>query len=155
MAAPAVLAGACGGDDQKSATTAVTRTTGDSLPRQTSQSGEIEVGVTPAGLTATDATWDFNISVDSQGAELTEDLAAATVLLVDGSGKEYKALAFEGDPPGGIHREGTLKFDPVSPEPRSVTLKLRGVGGIGERSFSWTMGVVNLGSSPQAAPATP
>ncbi|MHB1390612.1 MAG: hypothetical protein ACYCXF_05160 [Thermoleophilia bacterium] len=156
VAALAVFAGACGGGDQKSDTAGdiATSASGALLPKQTSQSGEVEVAVAPTGLSAAAVTWDFKISIDSQGAELNEDLMSAAVL-VDDSGREYMAVGYEGDPPGGTHREGIVKFAPISPEPKTVTLKLRGVGGIGERSFAWTMGVASLQSTPQAAPTAP
>ena len=119
------------------------------MPRQTSQSGEVEVGVAPAGLSETATTWSFAVCLDSQGTELNEDLIAAAVLVDDG-GRQYKPVGYEGDPPGGTHREGTLMFDPISPAPKTVTLKLRGVGGIGERSFSWTMGAASAIPTPAA-----
>lgn len=105
VSALAFVASACDDDDQKSDTAAGTESTGAGaqLPRQTSQSGEVEVGVAPAGLSTTASTWDFKVSIDSRGAELTEDLTAAAVL-VDDSGKEYKPVGYEGDPRGGTHR---------------------------------------------------
>jgi len=83
-------------------------------------------------------TWTFSITVDSKGAEISEDLAAAAVI-VDDKGKEYPPTGYEGDGPGGTHRAGTLSFAPISPAPESITMKVRGVGGIGERSFSWAV----------------
>lgn len=62
-------------------------------------------------------------------------------MLVDASGKQYRPLAWEGDPPGGHHRKGVLVFESIDPPPRSVTLKLRRIGSVPERSFTWTLTV--------------
>jgi hypothetical protein len=56
--------------------------------------------------------------------------------LADSAGREYRAIAWEGDPPGGHHRKGILKFEPIKPAPGSVTLKIRRIGAA-ERTFSW------------------
>jgi hypothetical protein len=56
--------------------------------------------------------------------------------LADSAGREYRAIAWEGDPPGSHHRKGILKFEPIKPAPTSVMLKIRRIG-VAERTFSW------------------
>lgn len=129
-----LLSFSCGEDEPGAATF----TSENGLPRQTSRSGEVEAAVTPGQIRADSESWDFQVVLDTHTIELSEDLQQAAVL-ADDTGREFKPTAYEGDPPGGHHRTGILKFEPVTPLPKSVTLKLRGVGGIGERSFSWML----------------
>lgn len=108
------------------------------LPAQSSRSGEVNVTVTPLDIRPDLDAWDFQVVMDTHTVELDEDLIQAAVL-TDETGREFSPSGYEGDPPGGHHRAGVLRFEPVSPFPQSVILKLRGVGGIGERSFSWML----------------
>ena len=100
---------------------------------QTSSEGSVEITVRPMNLTAN--TWDFEVTLNTHSVELNEDLVKASILIVDG--KEYKPVSWEGDPVGGHHREGILKFDAPSSQLKSTTLKINQVGGIKERRFSW------------------
>lgn len=134
----AAFTASCGGNGGETTTETAAAGNAVTLPKQTSQSGDIDVSVTPGDIAADAKTWTFSITVDSKGAEITEDLAAAAVI-VDDKGKEYPATGYEGDGPGGTHRAGTLSFAPITPAPESITMKVRGVGGIGERSFSWSV----------------
>lgn len=135
----AIFAASCGSNGGETTTETAGALNDVTLPRQTSQSGDVGVAVMPGNIAADAQTWTFKVTIDSKGAELSEDLAAAAVI-VDVSGKEYPSTGYEGDGPGGNHREGTLSFAPISPAPNVVTMKIRGVGGVGERSFSWAVG---------------
>ena len=75
---------------------------------------------------------------DTHSEELSEDLVAVSELL-DDQGKAYKPTSWDGSPPGGHHRNGVLKFNPISPKPRSLELKIKNVGGVVERSFKWDL----------------
>jgi len=79
------------------------------------------------------------VTMDAQNGGLGEDMEQVAVILGT-DGNEVGPTAWKGDGPGGLHRQGVLKFDPRKPMPKSITLKIRGVGGIGERSFSWMLG---------------
>jgi len=68
--------------------------------------------------------------------ELNHDLAAIAAL-IDAAGREQKPIGWEGDRPGGHHRKGVLTFRPLDPAPTTLTLKLRQVGPVPERSFTW------------------
>ncbi|MFA6002375.1 MAG: hypothetical protein WC828_09760 [Thermoleophilia bacterium] len=113
--------------------------TDSSLVSQISNTGEVTVTVTPRNLTADASTWSFNVTMDARNGDLGEDMMQAAVI-TGADGSEAGPATWEGDGPGGLHREGMLKFDPQKPMPKSVTLKIRGVGGVGERSFSWMLG---------------
>ena len=105
---------------------------------QTSNAGGVVVRVTPARLAPEAATWDFQVVFETHTAQLTGDPAQFAVLL-DPQGRTHPALRWDGDPPGGHHRKGVLRFEPLRPAPASITLKLRGVGGVPERVFTWSI----------------
>lgn len=107
------------------------------LPAQTSREGAVTVKVTPLELSAQSAAWRFEVVFDTHVAELNHDAMAVASLAA--GGKEQRPLAWDGDKPGGHHRKGVLRFDAVTPAPSSVTLKIRDVGGVPERRFSWTV----------------
>ncbi len=103
---------------------------------QTSDLGGVVVRVTPGRLAPDAATWDFEVVFEAHTIPLTGDPAQFTVLL-DPQGQMHAALRWDGDPPGGHHRKGVLRFKPLRPAPASVTLKVRGIGGVPERAFTW------------------
>ncbi len=105
---------------------------------QTSNEGQVEVTVTPGDLSGNAKTWDFTVSLNTHSVELAEDLAQSAVL-DDGQGNWIKPIVWNGDPPGGHHREGVLSFEPVSPRPSTIKLEIRGVGGVEVRTFEWQL----------------
>lgn len=109
------------------------------LTVQENKAGQVTVKVTPLDLSAAAKAWQFKLVFDTHSASLDQDLLAVA-LLSDSSGTEYKPSAWDGNPPGGHHREGILSFKPLLPVPPSVTLKVRAVGGITERQFTWRLG---------------
>jgi hypothetical protein len=105
------------------------------LESQTNDEGPVSITVVPDNTSGSAATWDFTVALNTHSGSLDADLTLVSVLVADG--KEYKPVSWDGDPPGGHHRRGILKFSPISPKPGSITLKIRQVGGVEERSFSW------------------
>lgn len=104
------------------------------LEPQTNSEGAVTISVAPR-KSASAGTWEFEIALNTHSVELSEDLIKVAVLIVDD--KEYQPFAWDGDPPGGHHRKGILQFGPISPQPQSITLKIRNVGGVQERNFIW------------------
>ncbi|OHA09380.1 MAG: hypothetical protein A3B37_02345 [Candidatus Sungbacteria bacterium RIFCSPLOWO2_01_FULL_59_16] len=100
--------------------------------------GSVTVTVTPRALSPSVATWDFAIILDTHTTDLAIDVLAAAVLRAS-KGNAYPPIRWEGDPPGGHHREGILRFAPISPRPASLTLVIRELDGIAERSFAWEL----------------
>ncbi len=96
------------------------------------------VSVTPKAL-ADSGNWQFEVRLNTHVAPITQDLSAVSAL-ADGNGHEEKPIAWQGDPPGGHHRMGVLLFKPISPRPDSITLKIRQIGSVPERTFTWSLG---------------
>ncbi|HEY7459950.1 MAG TPA: hypothetical protein VH765_14495, partial [Xanthobacteraceae bacterium] len=71
--------------------------------------GGVRVVVTPTALGPGAAVWEFQVVMDTHSKPLNEDLAQAAAL-VDDDGKRHAPVAWQGDPPGGHHRKGVLKF---------------------------------------------
>ena len=98
----------------------------------------VTVSVQPRDLSASAASWDFAISMDTHSQELSDDLVKSAILL-DATGREHPPLAWDGASPGGHHRAGTLKFAPISPLPSWVELKIRRPGETEPRAFRWLL----------------
>ena len=103
---------------------------------QTDEQGQISVTVTPQTLSG--AQWKFRIVFDTHSGNLDDDPLQVTVL-VDNKGNTYQATAWEGQGPGDHHREGVLIFNVSNPALSFITLKIRNVGGVPDRSFKWNI----------------
>lgn len=108
------------------------------LAVQRSSASGVIVAVTPQSLAAGAKSWDFKVVLDTHSAELKDDLAKSAVLVVDGGGS-YTPTAWQGDPPGGHHREGTLKFNAISPQPKAIELQIQRPGEPKPRLFRWQL----------------
>ncbi len=105
---------------------------------QSSEEAGVRVVVTPLTLGPGAAIWEFEVVMDTHSKPLDEDLAQAAVL-VDEAGRRYPPPAWQGDPPGGHHRKGVLQFAAPAEMPKSVELRIDGVGGAGIRTFRWQL----------------
>jgi hypothetical protein len=95
------------------------------------------VSATPVSLPDS-GNWRFAVQLNTHVTPITQDIAAVSVLS-DGKGHEEKPVVWQGDPPGGHHRKGVLLFKPMNPRPDSITLKIRQVGSVPERAFTWKL----------------
>jgi hypothetical protein len=102
------------------------------LEEQTKSAGEVSVAVTPSFAGA----WRFAITLETHSVELSQALEQVSVL-TDNQGREYAPVSWEGDPPGGHHRSGTLLFGDVDTSARTLALNIRTIGGIPDRLFTW------------------
>ncbi len=108
------------------------------LSIQTLTDGTVTYKVTPKNLAPAAASWDFDISVDTHTGSLDQDLVTR-VRLVDDKGNQYKAVSWEGDPPGSHHREGILKFSPVNPRPSFVEINVQTVTTGEKTNLRWNL----------------
>ncbi len=102
---------------------------------EVSNDGGVMVEVTPAQL-ATGQAPRFEVQLNTHSVPLEQDLTTVSILR-DDKGREYKPLAWDGSPPGGHHRRGTLVFPELSGPVTSVTLTIRDVAGVAARDFTW------------------
>jgi len=119
----------------KSVPTQVEQTTWQT---QTLTDGTVTYKATPKDLTLGETTWDFEMAIDTHAGSLDQDLVTL-VSIVDDKGNEYKAIKWEGDPPGGHHREGILKFSPISPRPAFVELKIQTTSSAENNRLRWNI----------------
>lgn len=108
------------------------------LETRTSTSGGVTVKVTPKTLASDAAAWEFAVVLDTHSQDLSDDLSK-TASLAGGSGARRLPTAWEGAAPGGHHREGVLRFQPIRPAPAAVELQIRRQGENTPRAFRWTL----------------
>jgi len=108
------------------------------LTARTSREGNVNVTVTPRNLASGASSWDFEVVLETHTQPLDQDLAKVAAL-IDAQGQSHAPLAWEGDPPGGHHRRGMLRFRPLAGDPAEVELRISGVGGTGVRTFRWQL----------------
>jgi len=108
------------------------------LAAQTNRAGGVTVTVTPKNLTPGAPSWNFEVTLETHTQPLSQDLTHAA-LLIDAQGLPQSPLAWEGDPPGGHHRHGLLRFRPPTGNPGVVELRILGVGGVAVRIFRWQL----------------
>ncbi|MBI2717665.1 MAG: hypothetical protein HY245_01325 [Rhizobiales bacterium] len=105
---------------------------------QSSDIAGVRVVVTPMILEPGVTIWKFEVAMDTHTKPLDEDIAQAAVL-VDEVGRRYRPMAWQGDPPGGHHRQGILQFAAPADMPKAVELQIDGVGEAGIRTFRWAL----------------
>lgn len=91
------------------------------------------VEVLPQDPSFSGQLWKFDVTFDTHSGDLNQDLVKIAALK-DNKGNVYRAVSWEGDPPGGHHRGGTLSFQPINPKPQKIILQIE------ERNFSWELG---------------
>ena len=84
--------------------------------------GSVEITITPTRLDEQGAT--FAIVLDTHTVELSMDVAASTVLNVDG--QRWPVTGWSGDGPGGHHRAGELRFTPAGAAQGTARLTISG-----------------------------
>lgn len=104
------------------------------LSPQQNSSGNVTVSVTPLSLKA-GLPPSFDVSFETHSVELDFDVESVATFS-DGTGAAFTAR-WEGTPPGGHHRSGTLRFVPDLQTTDTLALTFTGVAGIPERTFSW------------------
>ena len=103
---------------------------------KTEEQASVTVVVTPLDLSSNSKEWKFDVGMNTHSVELDQDMMKIAVL-VDDQGREYKPLSWDG-PVGGHHREGVLIFNQITPNPKSVELKISSIEDV-VRSFTWQL----------------
>lgn len=103
------------------------------LAPRTVNAGSVEVTITPVRVDDSGAA--FQIKFDTHSGDLGLDVPAASRLVVDG--KEWGGANWVGDPPGGHHRQGELRFNAGGTAQGEVRLTLSGLPAAVEAS--WTL----------------
>ena len=106
------------------------------LSPQRSDAGGVVVVVEPPNLDAENNTWEFSVALNTHSVALDQDMAQVSILR-DDRGEEHSALAWEGAPPGGHHRQGLLRFAALSEPAQSFEIVIRDVASVPERVFRW------------------
>ncbi len=137
-----VVTSACGGSTNRSGTTNQGGATSSSL-RQSNDDANVTVEVTWKGRAAGPV---FTVAMNTHSVDLDGyDLRTLAVLRTD-RGTEAQPASWDA-PKGGHHREGTLTFpaaaadgNPVlGSDTHALTLTIRGIAGVPERTFRWTL----------------
>lgn len=106
------------------------------LPTRSSTESAVTVKATPRTLQGD--VWEFDVVFDTHSQELKDDLMKSAVLVPAG-GSSVTPLEWKGDPPGGHHRQGVLRFNAIRPAPASLELRIDRAGESKPRSFNWSL----------------
>lgn len=106
------------------------------LPMLSSTQSAVTVKATPRGLQGD--VWEFDVVFDTHSQELKDDLMKSAVLVPAG-GTSVSPIEWKGDPPGGHHREGVLRFNAIQPTPAGLELRIDRAGESKPRSFNWSL----------------
>ena len=103
--------------------------------RQSNNENGVRVDAMPVELKAGSEA-RFEVRLNTHSVTLDQDLTALSSLK-DNTGNTVQATGWDGSPPGGHHRSGTLSFPALAQGTETVILIIRGVGKDSERIFSW------------------
>ncbi len=107
------------------------------LPAKVNDENSVSIEVEPINFSFSRPA-QFDISLTTHQGSLDFDLAQVSVL-EDDKGNVYQPLNWEGSPPGGHHRNGTLSFPRLENRSRSIKLTIRDVYNAPERVFRWEL----------------
>ena len=82
---------------------------------------------------------DIRVVLDTHSVNLNGYRFEEVVRLRDGKGSELAPTAVENPQGGGHHRSATVRFAWPEPRPKSLELVVKGVAGVPERLFRWTL----------------
>ena len=105
--------------------------------RQSNKENGVQVDAIPVELKAGSEV-RFEVRMNTHSVELDQDLTSISSLK-DNRGNTFLATGWDGSPPGGHHRSGTLSFPALAQGTETVTLIIKGVGKDSERIFIWRL----------------
>lgn len=80
----------------------------------------------------------FEVRMNTHSVDLGQDMVAVTICR-DDQGREYLPVSWQGSPPGGHHRQGILEFPALEGNPNGVTLIIKNIANVPERTFEWKL----------------
>ncbi len=101
------------------------------------EGGEVTVSVTPTTV-KTGFPASFTVAFETHSVDLAFDVEQIATLQ-DETNTVYTPH-WDGSPPGGHHRSGTIRFTPDLARPKTITLTLKDIAGIPIRTFTWEGG---------------
>jgi hypothetical protein len=104
---------------------------------KSSRENMVRVDVTPLDCTPGKGA-KFQIRMNTHSVDLAYDVAALSTLK-DDQGREYRPVSWQGSPPGGHHRSGILEFPALEGNPNRVTLVIKDIADVPERTFEWKL----------------
>lgn len=104
---------------------------------QENEGGNVTVTVKPKILKAGEKPI-FEVEFNTHSVDLSFDIEKLSFLTND-KGKTSNQSVWNGSPPGGHHRSGTLAFTEILSEGKFVELVIKDVAGIPKRSFKWQL----------------
>jgi hypothetical protein len=104
---------------------------------RTNKEKRVRVDVKPVQLTPGQPA-KFEVQMNTHSEALEEDMVAVSSLK-DNAGRVYQATAWQGSEPGGHHRQGVLEFPKLEDNTESITLIIRKVANVPERTFEWSV----------------
>lgn len=111
-----------------------TASTSPSYTERTATAGAIDVKARPITIDSTGA--GVEVTFDSHAASF--DAEPTKAITLDVNGTRWPATSWDGGPPAGHHRTGTIRFTASGPATGSVTLN---IGDLPQPvQFTWTVG---------------
>ncbi len=104
---------------------------------RSNRENRVRVDVKPVQLTPGQPA-RFEVRMNTHSETLGEDMVAVSSLK-DNAGRVYQATAWQGSEPGGHHRKGVLEFPKLEDNTESITLIIRKVANVLERTFEWAV----------------
>lgn len=105
------------------------------LPQSSSFAG---VTVTATPRIVNGDFWEFEIVLNTHSQDLSDD-PGKSAALIGADGVAYPPIAWQGDPPGGHHRKGTLQFKAPKSGSPAIELRIQRPGEPSPRSFRWKL----------------
>ena len=104
---------------------------------RSNRENQVRVDVKPVQL-APGQPARFEVRMNSHSETLAEDMVAVSSVK-DSAGRIYQATAWQGSEPGGHHRTGVLEFPKLENNTESITLIIRKVAKVPQRTFEWSV----------------
>ena len=111
----------------------ITASAGEGLPAKKDTLNGVTITVTPRELAG--PTWEFQVVLETHSQDLKDDLVKSATLLT--GGQKIAPIAWQGDPPGGHHRKGVLRFDAPAKTPSGLELHIARPGESKPRVLRW------------------